>query len=82
MAGRGEAGTGLCQLAGPPSSSLSAEYGGKWKMLHYLARHFFHPLLPVGFEDRDVIYIHGVSDLHEDRNVTLTVSHQDPCSWT
>nr|XP_013006030.1 LOW QUALITY PROTEIN: beta-mannosidase [Cavia porcellus] len=58
----------------PAPSWSSLEYGGKWKMLHYLTRHFFHPLLPVGFEDRDVIYIHGVSDLHEDRNVTLTLT--------
>ncbi|EPY78481.1 beta-mannosidase-like protein [Camelus ferus] len=49
------------------------EYGGKWKMLHYFARHFFAPLLPVGFENNDVFFIYGVSDLHSDRNVTLTV---------
>ncbi|XP_014417517.2 beta-mannosidase [Camelus ferus] len=55
----------------PSWSSL--EYGGKWKMLHYFARHFFAPLLPVGFENNDVFFIYGVSDLHSDRNVTLTV---------
>ncbi|XP_010639888.1 beta-mannosidase [Fukomys damarensis] len=55
-------------------SWASLEYGGKWKMLHYFARHFFAPLLPVGFEGEDVIHIHGVSDLHEDRNVTLTLT--------
>uniref|UniRef100_A0A8C8ZRX7 Beta-mannosidase n=1 Tax=Prolemur simus TaxID=1328070 RepID=A0A8C8ZRX7_PROSS len=48
-------------------------YGGKWKMLHYFARHFFAPLLPVGFEDQSVFYVYGVSDLHSDRTVTLTV---------
>lgn len=42
-------------------------------MLHYFARHFFAPLLPVGFENNDVFFIYGVSDLHSDRNVTLTV---------
>ncbi|EHB13916.1 Beta-mannosidase, partial [Heterocephalus glaber] len=55
-------------------SWASLEYGGKWKMLHYFARHFFAPLLPVGFEDEAVFHIHGVSDLHEDRNVTLTLT--------
>nr|XP_004663044.1 beta-mannosidase [Jaculus jaculus] len=54
-------------------SWASLEYGGKWKMLHYFARHFFAPLLPVGFEDHDVLYIYGVSDLHTDCNATLTV---------
>ncbi|XP_005406305.1 PREDICTED: beta-mannosidase [Chinchilla lanigera] len=58
----------------PAPSWASLEYGGKWKMLHYFARRFFDPLLPVGFEDKDVFYIHGVSDLHEDRNVMLTLT--------
>ncbi|XP_045327635.1 beta-mannosidase isoform X3 [Leopardus geoffroyi] len=54
-------------------SWASLEYGGKWKMLHYFARHFFAPLLPVGFEDQDVFFIYGVSDLHSDCKATLTV---------
>ncbi|KAF5926646.1 hypothetical protein HPG69_001275 [Diceros bicornis minor] len=54
-------------------SWASLEYGGKWKMLHYFARHFFAPLLPVGFENQDVFFIYGVSDLHSDCKVTLTV---------
>nr|XP_019594486.1 PREDICTED: beta-mannosidase isoform X2 [Rhinolophus sinicus] len=54
-------------------SWASLEYGGKWKMLHYFARHFFAPLLPVGFENQSVFFIYGVSDLHSDCNVTLTV---------
>ncbi|KAB0343320.1 hypothetical protein FD754_020246 [Muntiacus muntjak] len=55
----------------PSWSSL--EYGGKWKMLHYFARHFFAPLLAVGLEDKDVLFIYGVSDLHSDHQTTLTV---------
>uniref|UniRef100_A0A5F8G3D5 Beta-mannosidase n=1 Tax=Monodelphis domestica TaxID=13616 RepID=A0A5F8G3D5_MONDO len=54
-------------------SWASLEYGGKWKMLHYFARHFFSPLLPVGFEDDGVFYIYGVSDLHKDYKMTLNV---------
>lgn len=42
-------------------------------MLHYFARNFFAPLLPVGFEDEDVFFIYGVSDLHSDYTVMLTV---------
>lgn len=42
-------------------------------MLHYFARHFFAPLLPVGFENEDVFFIYGVSDLHQDCKVMLTV---------
>ncbi|XP_025729304.1 beta-mannosidase isoform X2 [Callorhinus ursinus] len=54
-------------------SWASLEYGGKWKMLHYFARHFFAPLLPVGFEDQDVFFIYGVSDLRSDCKAKLTV---------
>ncbi|KAI5937852.1 Beta-mannosidase [Manis javanica] len=54
-------------------SWASLEYGGKWKMLHYFARHFFTPLLPVGFENKDVFFIYGVSDLRQDCKVMLTV---------
>lgn len=46
-------------------------------MLHYFARHFFAPLLPVGFEDKDVLFIYGVSDLHSDHQTMLTVSCLD-----
>nr|XP_012626414.1 beta-mannosidase [Microcebus murinus] len=54
-------------------SWASLEYGGKWKMLHYFARHFFAPLLPVGFEDQSVFYVYVVSDLHSSQTVALTV---------
>lgn len=54
-------------------SWASLEYGGKWKMLHYFARRFFAPLLPVGFEDEGVFYVYGVSDLHKDYHTKLTV---------
>ncbi|XP_028713225.1 beta-mannosidase isoform X1 [Peromyscus leucopus] len=54
-------------------SWASLEYGGKWKMLHYFARRFFAPLLPVGFEDKGMFYVYGVSDLHRDYNTQLTV---------
>ncbi|KAH0500793.1 Beta-mannosidase [Microtus ochrogaster] len=55
-------------------SWASLEYGGKWKMLHYFAQRFFAPLLPVGFEDKGVFYVYGVSDLHRDYKTRLTVT--------
>ncbi|XP_069486792.1 beta-mannosidase [Ambystoma mexicanum] len=54
-------------------SWASLEYGGKWKMLHYLAQHFFAPVLPIGFEDDGVLYIYGISDLHQDYASKLVV---------
>ncbi|CAI5784588.1 beta-mannosidase isoform X1 [Podarcis lilfordi] len=58
-------------------SWASLEYGGKWKMLHYFAQRFFAPLLPVAYEDKDVLYIYGISDLHTDYELTLRVSLHD-----
>lgn len=51
----------------------SIEFGGKWKMLHYFAQHFFAPVLPVSFEDEDDFYIYAVSDLSEDLRLTSAV---------
>ncbi|XP_069639782.1 beta-mannosidase isoform X2 [Haliaeetus albicilla] len=54
-------------------SWASLEYGGKWKLLHYFAQNFFAPLLPVAYEDKDVLYIYGVSDLQAEHKLTLRV---------
>ncbi|XP_075400096.1 beta-mannosidase [Tenrec ecaudatus] len=54
-------------------SWASLEYGGKWKMLHYFAQNFFAPVLPVGFETHNVFFVYGVSDLHTNYRVKLTV---------
>ncbi|NXY35927.1 MANBA mannosidase, partial [Pomatorhinus ruficollis] len=54
-------------------SWASLEYGGKWKLLHYFAQNFFAPLLPVAYEDKGMLHISGVSDLHEDHKLTLRV---------
>ncbi|KAL7982064.1 hypothetical protein Chor_001121 [Crotalus horridus] len=56
---------------GPSWASL--EYSGKWKMLHYFAKHFFAPLLPVAYEKENVFYIYGVSDFHSDYNLALKI---------
>ncbi|XP_028824321.1 beta-mannosidase isoform X2 [Denticeps clupeoides] len=53
------------------ASWSSIEFGGKWKMLHYLAVEFFSPVLPVGFEENGTLKIYGISDLST--NLTLRV---------
>ncbi|XP_068043584.1 beta-mannosidase isoform X2 [Anomalospiza imberbis] len=55
-------------------SWASLEYGGKWKLLHYFAQNFFAPLLPVAYEDKGMLHIYGVSDLHEEHKLTLRVA--------
>ncbi|XP_053476857.1 beta-mannosidase [Ictalurus furcatus] len=51
----------------------SIEFGGKWKMLHYLAVHFFSPLISVGVEDKGDLLIYAVSDRNTDYTLKLTV---------
>ncbi|XP_061651475.1 beta-mannosidase [Phyllopteryx taeniolatus] len=53
----------------------SIEFGGKWKMLHYLAADFFADVLPVAFEDDDdTLLIYAVSDLSQDLKLRVVVS--------
>lgn len=54
-------------------SSLRAEFGGKWKMLHYFARDFYAAVLPVAFEDQGLLHIYAVSDLSHEALLTAVV---------
>lgn len=53
-------------------------------MLHYFAQNFFAAVLPVGFEDDDVLHIYAVSDLGGDTTLWAVVGwsylHQTGCS--
>ncbi|XP_066535058.1 beta-mannosidase isoform X2 [Hoplias malabaricus] len=51
----------------------SIEFGGKWKMLHYLAVRFFDPLIAVGVEDNGDFLIYAVSDRNRDFILKATV---------
>ncbi|XP_037551218.1 beta-mannosidase [Nematolebias whitei] len=52
----------------------SIEFGGKWKMLHYFAQDFFAPVVSVGFEDDDTLFIYAVSDLSRDLKLRAVVN--------
>jgi beta-mannosidase len=56
---------------GPSWSSL--DYYGRWKALHYLARHFYAPLLVSGVEDvaAGTVALHVTSDLMEESSGEL-----------
>uniref|UniRef100_A0A3B3T911 Beta-mannosidase n=1 Tax=Paramormyrops kingsleyae TaxID=1676925 RepID=A0A3B3T911_9TELE len=54
-------------------SWASIEFGGKWKMLHYFAKDFFAPVLPVGFQDQGNLLIYAVSDLNNNKTLSITV---------
>lgn len=42
-------------------------------MLHYFAHDFFAAVLPVGFENDDVLYIYAISDLSHDMTLWAVV---------
>ncbi|KAB5581887.1 hypothetical protein PHYPO_G00180740 [Pangasianodon hypophthalmus] len=60
----------------------SIEFGGKWKMLHYLAVHFFSPLISVGVEDKGDLLIYAVSDRNKDYTLKVTVKLYQWSSFT
>ncbi len=49
----------------PVASWSSIDYHGRWKALHYMARHFFAPLMVSGVEDvvKGTVEVHVTSDL-------------------
>ena len=51
----------------PVASWSSIDYQGRWKALHYMARHFFAPILVSGLENREkgTVEVHVTSDLLE-----------------
>ncbi len=46
----------------PVSSWSSIEYSGRWKMLHYHARHFFAPQMATFIHDSEGLSLHVVND--------------------
>ncbi len=51
----------------PVASWSSIDYHGRWKALHYMARHFFAPVMISGLEDtgKGTVAIHGTNDLRQ-----------------
>ena len=51
----------------PVASWSSIDYFGRWKALHYMAKHFFAPLMVSGVEDveKGTVEIHVTSDMRE-----------------
>ncbi len=51
----------------PVASWSSIEYGGKWKLLHYSARRFFAPVIPILYQKEDgKIEVYVVNDTNLD----------------
>ncbi len=57
----------------PVASWSSLDYGGQWKLLHYLAKRFFAPINIVAVPEGGDIAVRGVNDGPAARDVTLIV---------
>ena len=57
----------------PVISWSSIDHGGNWKALHYLARHFFGPVL-VSMRDLDgKVEVHIINDQHQGHDAELNI---------
>jgi beta-mannosidase len=58
----------------PVASWSSIDYHGRWKALHYMARHFFAPLLVSGLEDPATgkVEVHVTNDLLKSVSAKVT----------
>ena len=57
----------------PVASWSSLDYGGQWKLLHYLAKRFFAPINIVAVPEGDDIVIRGMNDGPAPAEITLDV---------
>lgn len=59
----------------PVCSWSSVNYGGKWKILHYMAKRFFAPVMLTVFQRKygSPVEIWGVNDLLEAQNAEMTL---------
>jgi beta-mannosidase len=61
----------------PVASWSSLDYGGQWKLLHYLARRFFNPVSIVAIPDGNEIVIKGMNDSPAPLDITLELTLAD-----
>ncbi|MCA1950579.1 MAG: glycoside hydrolase family 2 protein [Treponema sp.] len=61
----------------PVASWSSIEYGGKWKLLHYAARHFFAPIALVSFVKDGIIQVHLINDTDRMLSGRVTIAFID-----
>jgi len=56
----------------PVASWSSLDYGGQWKLLHYMARRFYLPVNVVAVPDGPTLVLKGINDTAGDRVINLT----------
>ena len=63
----------------PVASWASLDYGGQWKLLHYMAKRFFLPVnvVAVPTKDKQAIVLRGINDTAGSQRVALEVRAVD-----
>lgn len=56
----------------PVASWSSLDYGGNWKLLHHMAKHFFEPAIVVAVPTDDNIALIAINDLRDQRELRVT----------
>jgi beta-mannosidase len=61
----------------PVASWASLDYGGQWKLLHYMAKRFFLPVNVVAYPDGDTILLKAINDTAAKTEISLEVRAVD-----
>jgi beta-mannosidase len=61
----------------PVASWSSLDYGGQWKLLHYMAKRFFAPVNVVAVPDGDQLILKAINDTAEKTTIELEVQAVD-----
>jgi beta-mannosidase len=61
----------------PVHSWASLDYGGQWKLLHYMAKRFFLPLSVVAVPEGDAIVVKAMNDTGANATIGVTVKAVD-----
>ena len=57
----------------PGTSCSSIEYSGTWKLLHYAAKRFYAPILPILYKKDGEIHVHVVNDTNTEIDCRISV---------
>lgn len=61
----------------PVASWASLDYGGQWKLLHYMAKRFFNPVNVVAVPDGDTLLLKAINDTAEKAEIAVEVQAVD-----
>ena len=61
----------------PVASWASLDYGGQWKLLHYMAKRFFNPINVVAVPDGDTILLKAINDTAQKAPISVEVQAVD-----